>query len=98
MVIKDADKDDHFEITREANGTRIQVSRIKKGEVQSPYVDRLINPNDTKEIWVYGLDDDDTFRVSGKGKKPIFMRLIGGQNHDVFTIEDGAGLHYYSLL
>jgi hypothetical protein len=95
VIIKGTDKDDHFEITREANGTRIQVSRIKKGEVQSPYVDRLINPNDTKEIWVYGLDDDDTFRVSGKGKKPIFMRLIGGQNHDVFTIEDGRKIKIY---
>ncbi|GGG10998.1 hypothetical protein GCM10011344_09630 [Dokdonia pacifica] len=95
VVIKGTDKDDHFEITREANGTRVRVSRIKNGGVQEPYIDRLINPNETKELWIYGLDDDDTFRVSGKGRKPIFTRIIGGQNNDTYTIEDGRKIKIY---
>ncbi|WP_299764863.1 metallophosphoesterase [uncultured Dokdonia sp.] len=95
VIIKGTDKDDHFEITRENNGTRIQVSRIKKGEVMPPFIDRLITSKETKEIWVYGLDDDDTFHVSGKGKKPIFMRIIGGQNNDSYTIDDGRRLKVY---
>jgi len=95
VVIKGTDKDDHFEITREANGTRIQVSRIKGGKVMKPFIDRLVDSKETKEIWVYGLDDDDTFHVSGKGKKPIFMRIIGGQNNDVYTIDDGRRLKVY---
>ena len=95
VVIKGTDKDDHFEITREANGTRIQVSRIKKGEVMKPFIDRLLDPKETKEIWIYGLDDDDTFHVSGKGKKPIFTRIIGGQNNDTYTIDDGRRLKVY---
>ena len=89
VILKGTDKDDHFEITREDAGTRVQISRIKDGEVQKPFVDRLMSKDITKEIWIYGLDDDDTFRVSGKGKKPIFTRIIGGQNNDVYTIEDG---------
>ncbi len=95
VVIKGTDKDDHFEITREEGGTRIQVSRIKDGEVKKPFIDRLLDPKETKEIWVYGLDDDDTFHVSGKGKNPIFMRIIGGQNNDVYTIDDGRRLKVY---
>ena len=89
VILKGTDKDDHFEITREDAGTRVQISRIKDGEVQTPFVDRLMTKDITKELWIYGLDDDDTFRVSGKGKKPIFTRIIGGQNNDVYTIEDG---------
>lgn len=95
VIIKGTDKDDHFEITREAEGTRVQVSRIKNGGVQKPYIDRLIRPSETKELWIYGLDDDDTFRVSGKGKKPIFTRIIGGQNNDTYTIDDGRKIKIY---
>ncbi len=89
VVITGTDKDDHFEITRNDGETRIQVSRIKGGEVQKPFVDRNIKADETGEIWVYGLDDDDTFRVSGNGKRPIKMKIIGGQNNDVYEIKDG---------
>lgn len=95
VILKGTDKDDHFEITREAMGTRVQISRIKDGEVKKPFIDRLLLPGETKELWIYGLDDDDTFRVSGKGKKPIFTRIVGGQNNDEYTIEDGRRLKVY---
>lgn len=95
VIIKGTDKDDHFEITREADGTRVQVSRIKKGKVQEPFIDRLVSPSETNELWIYGLDDDDTFRVSGKGKKPIFTRIIGGQNNDTYTMDDGRKIKIY---
>lgn len=95
VILRGTDKDDHFEITREAAGTRVQISRIKNGKPQMPYVDRLMHKDVTKELWIYGLDDDDTFRVSGKGKKPIFTRIVGGQNNDVYTIEDGRKIKIY---
>ena len=95
VVLKGTDKDDHFEITREEEGTRVQISRIKGGEIQEPYVDRLLSPSETKEIWIYGLDDDDTFHVSGKGKKPILTRIVGGQNNDSYTIDDGRRIKIY---
>src|SRR5690606_32884751 len=39
----------------------------------------------TKEIWIYGLDDDDQFVVEGE-KSPIQLLLIGGRNHDVYAV------------
>lgn len=95
VILKGTDKDDHFEITREANGTRVQISRIKDGEIKKPFINRLLNPSETSELWIYGLDEDDTFRVSGTGKKPIFTRIIGGQNNDTYTIEDGRRIKIY---
>jgi hypothetical protein len=95
VILKGTDKDDHFEITREEEGTRVQISRIKDGEIKKPFIDRLIISGETKELWIYGLDDDDTFRVSGKGKNPIFTRIIGGQNNDSYTIEDGRRIKVY---
>ncbi len=95
VVIKGTDKDDHFEITRKDGATQVDISRIKNGKVLSPYKSYTVNSADTDEIWIYGLDDDDTFHVAGKGRKPIRMRVIGGQNNDSYTIDDGRRLKIY---
>lgn len=42
-------------------------------------------PKTTKEIWIYGLDDDDHFKVIGD-KSPIRLKIIGGKNNDVYKI------------
>lgn len=95
VVLKGTDKSDHFEITRERNGTRVQISRIKDSSREEPYVDRLLLPGETKEIWLYGLDDNDTFHVSGIGKNPILTRIVGGQNNDAYTVDDGRRIKIY---
>lgn len=58
-------------------------------------LDRTYDYKETKEIWVYGLGDDDVFEVKGKGDHPIFIRLIGGQNNDVYKIENGRKIKVY---
>ncbi|GHC58310.1 metallophosphoesterase [Ulvibacter litoralis] len=95
VIITGTDKDDFFEITRGDKTTTITVSRIKGGEVKKPFKKRVINASETNEIWVYGLDDDDEFLVNGSGKKPIFTRIIGGQNNDVYTMENGKKIKVY---
>ncbi len=95
VVITGTDKDDYFEITRNDEETRIQVSRIKDGGVQEPFIDRVVKSEETGEIWIYGLDDDDVFHVVGEGKNPIEMKIIGGQDNDVYDIEDGRRLKVF---
>ncbi len=94
-VITGTDKDDFFEIVREDQKTTVKVSRIKKGKVQSPYIDRTFSAEETKEIWIYGLDDDDQFVVTGKGSRPIKIKIVGGQNNDVYTIKNGRKIKIY---
>ena len=43
----------------------------------------------TKNIWIYGLDDADVFEVKGSANDAINIRLIGGQNDDVYEVESG---------
>ena len=57
--------------------------------------ERIYSSEQTKEIWIYGLDNDDIFEVGGKGDKEIKIRLIGGQNHDEYYIENGKNLVIY---
>lgn len=95
VIVKGTDKDDFFEVTREDGKTHVKVSRIKKGEPQKPFYERTILSSETDEIWIYGLDDDDRFEVKGKGKKPIRIRIIGGQNNDEYAIENGKKVRVY---
>lgn len=95
ITIRGTDKKDFFEIIRKENVTQVKISRIKKGKVQIPYYDRIIKGDETKEIWIYGLDDDDRFEESGSGRQAIKIRVIGGQNNDQYHIENGKKIHIY---
>ncbi len=97
-VITGTDKDDWFEVQRLPNGnTKVTAYRIKKGEKGEIFHERLYSHIDTKEIWIYGLDDKDVFRVSGNGDQIILVRIVGGQNRDTYTIENGKRVKLYDF-
>lgn len=96
VILTATDKDDYIELNRKSNGeSHIKISRIKNGEKGEVIVDRTFNKEVTDEIWIYGLDDDDVFEVNGNGDNPIFTRLIGGQNNDVYILNNGKSLKVY---
>ncbi len=96
VLVKGTDKDDLFEIERMPNGnTKISGYRIKKEEKGMRFYEKTFNRNETKEVWIYGLDDEDTFKVFGEGDNLIKIRLIGGQNKDTYTLENGKRVKFY---
>ncbi|WP_374959350.1 metallophosphoesterase [Gilvibacter sp.] len=95
VIITATDKDDEINIERGRGETRITVSRIKDGKVQPPFKTRTVKTTETKEVWIYALDDDDRIIASGGGNKPVFIRVIGGQNNDVYDLEDGRRIKIY---
>jgi len=95
-VIRGTDKDDWFDIERLPNGlTKVTGYRIQKGKKGAIFHQKIYDRNVTKEIWVYGLDDEDVFKVFGKGDGLIKIRIIGGQNKDTYTIENGQKVKMY---
>jgi len=94
-IVTGTDKDDKFTITQMPNGsTNVVGSRIKKGREGEEFFRKTFDPKVTKEIWIYGLDDDDQFLVEGK-KNNIKIRLVGGQNNDVYDISDSKRVFVY---
>lgn len=95
VVLTGTDKDDRFEINRLEKGqTEIKIYRIKK-ESDVLIFERTYSYDLTKEIWIYGLDNNDVFEVKGQSDKYIKLKLIGGQNRDEFHIENGKKLRIY---
>jgi hypothetical protein len=96
QIIKGTNKDDWFEINRLPNGqTQVTAYRIKKGKKGTIFHNRTYDHVKTKEIWVYGLDDDDMFVVKGSGDNLIKLRIIGGQNNDSYNVINGKKVNIY---
>ena len=96
-VVSGTDKDDWFEIERlDENRTEVSVYRIIDGKKKRQFFNKVFVKGETKEIWVYGLDDDDIFKVNNKENyNGIKVRLIGGQNNDVYDVKNGKDVAIY---
>ena len=82
-------KKDKFVINHiSKNKVEIEVYSLQKEGSELAF-SKVYNGGKTKKIWIFGLDDDDVFEVKGNAKSNIKIRLIGGQNHDVYNIENG---------
>lgn len=97
IIIAGTDKKDKFDITRLSNGdVEVAVFRMKKTGEELQKV-TVYSHDLTKEIWIYGLDDDDIFNVQGKHKSKIKIRLIGGLNKDTYAIENRSRIKIYDF-
>lgn len=80
---------DKFVIYRQPQGkTEVHVYRLIKGREELQYV-RVFDKKETKQIWIYGLEQEDVFVVKGKERKSIRVKIIGGNDNDSYTIESG---------
>lgn len=94
-VLTATNKDDYIKVECFEDGNvEVSMYRKKDNTYKDKFYSRNYNPENTKEIWIYGLDDDDTFEVIGKSLK-IKIRLIGGQNNDDFIVEEGKNVIIY---
>lgn len=89
VLIIGTNKKDKFIIHHKAkNNLEIEVYRLKNEGDELLYT-RDFTAEKTKHIWIYGLDGDDVFEVTGKPKSAINIRLIGGPNNDSYIVENG---------
>ncbi|QYJ68477.1 metallophosphoesterase [Flavobacterium litorale] len=97
VILTGTDDKEKFVITRLPKGvTKIETYSLKKDK-ETFISERTYNRKTTKEIWIFGLDDDDIFEIKGKPEKPIKIRILGGQNHDEYTIENGRKINVYDF-
>lgn len=95
VIITGTDKKERFEITRFPQGkTQVKTFRIKK-ESEELVHEKIYAKELTRQIWIYGLDDNDVFQVKGESDHYIKIRLIGGQNNDLYQIENGKKVVVY---
>lgn len=95
-VLIATDKDDYIDVYREENGkTRVHITRDIKGKRKHSIVDKTYSDKETKEVWIYGLGDKDTFTTTGDYAAKIKVRLIGGHEDDSYYIKSGKKIRVY---
>ncbi|MBU2927777.1 metallophosphoesterase [Winogradskyella psychrotolerans] len=94
-VITGTNKDDYINVKALKDGAvEVSLYRKKDDTIKDRFHHKIYQPQTTKEIWIYGLDDDDSFEVEGKISK-IKVRFIGGQNNDDYKVEHGKNIVIY---
>lgn len=80
IQIVGTDKNDIFTVNRINN----QETRITIIHKKDTIYKRSFFLKETKEIQLYGLKGKDLFKINGKVKNGILIRLIGGQDNDTY--------------
>ncbi len=85
--------DDYFVAERASDGqlTIRLYDRSDKGDADELYYSRTFLPKETKEVRLYGLGGEDYFQLSGSGRSPIRVRIIGGPDKDEVGGTEGRG-------
>lgn len=89
-IVKGTDKKDYFEISATKETTTVKVFHYKKDNKNQHYFSREFDNKNTKEIWIYGLDDENSFCIRNTHAKSPKIRLIGGQDKDLYHVEKTA--------
>ncbi|MFT7071400.1 MAG: hypothetical protein ACJAX3_000370 [Patiriisocius sp.] len=90
------DSEDYFEITRLSGGsTNVKTYTYENGVLGDLITDKTLSRKNTRELWVYGLDGNDSFVINGEDNDPIYVRVIGGRGTDVFDINEGRSVKFY---
>ena len=78
-----------FDVDYLANGhIRVTVYSLKNNEIDGePFYQREFDPQHTREISIYGVEDNDRYHVRQRHKSPIRVRIFGGEDKDHYHFE-----------
>jgi hypothetical protein len=93
VMITGTEDDDRFEIVRQENGKTFIIQKSENEEVFRHTYDY----KETRDIWIYGLDGEDEFVVSGKGDALIRIRILGGAGHDTYDFQNRKKVKLYDF-
>ncbi|MBC7874399.1 MAG: metallophosphoesterase, partial [Ferruginibacter sp.] len=78
---------EYFKISNHGEGLQVRVyARAKGNDTSFIMFDRIFLPSVTREIHLYGLNDDDLFDIEENASSRIKLRIIGGKGNDTFDI------------
>nr|WP_249665350.1 BamA/TamA family outer membrane protein [Mucilaginibacter sp. Bleaf8] len=83
-------KREHVSIEQKENGkVEVTINKVKKDSTEAHKIyHRTFDPAYTHEVRIYGFGGNDAFDVTGQGKSPIKVRMVGGSDVDTFRVAD----------
>jgi Omp85 superfamily domain/Calcineurin-like phosphoesterase len=79
---------EYFKVSNHEDGLQVRVyTRSRGNDTSFIMYSRVFNPSVTKEIRLFGLNDNDVFEVAEDAASRIKIRIIGGKGYDTFDIK-----------
>ncbi len=93
-----SNKKEYFKVTGIDHGLQVKVYKRKdENDTASLMYNRIFQPDETKEIRLYGLNGDDLFTIDSSANSKIRVRIIGGKGKDTFNVNGGVHNFIYDL-
>ncbi|GAB2763218.1 metallophosphatase [Salinimicrobium soli] len=81
QVVTGTNQNDEFKIERKAEGkTEISILQDDRETFRNTF-----DSAETGEVWIYGLDGEDTFTISGQGNDLLKLKVLGGEEKDTYN-------------
>lgn len=81
-----SNKNEVFSVERQSDSkVLVVVYENEDGQRGEIIYQRSFDPNETKEIRLYGLDGNDEFEITGESQRSIRVRVIGGPGKDAVS-------------
>ena len=89
---------EYFKVSNHGNGLQVRVYGRENGNDTSFLMyDRIFEPGNTREIRLYGLDENDVFDIDENATSRIKLRIIGGKGKDTFNIRGNVKNLIYDM-
>ncbi|KAA3438073.1 hypothetical protein [Rufibacter hautae] len=83
VLLPGTDAPDSFQLNfREDGSLLVQHFAVHKNKKRTLIHEKVFLPSETKKLSIFGLGDEDTFVLQGKGNNKIMVQLYGGEGTD----------------
>jgi Omp85 superfamily domain/Calcineurin-like phosphoesterase len=90
---------EYFKVSSVENGLQVRVyARAKGNDTSFIMYNRVFKAGETKEVRLYGLNDDDIFEIDKEASSRIKIRIIGGKGNDTFDIKGHVEALLYDVI
>lgn len=97
ILVTGTDTRDFFSIEKLENAIKISAYDVKKSGEKELFFEKIYDDRETKEIWIYGLNGEDTYEITGNSSPKILVRMIGGYDNDVYSGQNGKKTKIYDF-
>jgi hypothetical protein len=99
VTIMGTNDKEYFRVSTTSDSLQVSVYKRSKEslELSALMYERKFDPSDTKEILLYGLNNDDYFEIDEQASSRIRIRIIGGKGNDTFNIKGNVKNYLYDM-
>jgi hypothetical protein len=92
-----SNKQEYFKVSKVGKQVQVRVYKKKEMDTLSIMYDRKFDDDVTKEIRLYGLNENDYFDIDANATSDIKIRIIGGRGNDTFNVKGDVKAFVYDF-